>query len=74
MAKYEMLRFSGIEKPGEPVTELFAHMVRVVDENAVELFTLTEPAILSREQFQQLAAWVNEQFDQLGKESATTVH
>lgn len=65
---YKMVKFPCVSREGEPASELIVHMIH--PGNAVELFLRgTENTVtLSREQFTQMAAWVNQEFDALSNQ------
>lgn len=67
---YKIMKFPGLAGEMESATsELIVHMIH--PGNAVELFLhgATENTVtLSREQFTQMAAWVNQEFDALSNQ------
>ena len=67
MANYQITKFRGIG--GE---ELVVHMCCPSGKNMVEVWT-TGATVLSKEQFEQMIAWVNQQFEILSKE-VHTIH
>jgi coproporphyrinogen III oxidase-like Fe-S oxidoreductase len=69
-----MAHFPTVKLRGMHNEELLIHMCRPVDADMVEFHIAGgSPVIFNKEQFDSMVAWVNQQFEILGKE-VRTVH